>query len=155
MDYGLLKGLAMTPMLISIVAFVFVSAIVGVVAFVLRDYGSTGAAERLDMLVGKGPKADPTADIMKKSAFENDKKSLLELITPNMPSLHKIFEQADCHIKASTLTGIGLVLGVLGGTGSWLAHVPWFFAPLVGLVFFTVPLLWVVNKRRVRLKKFA
>jgi tight adherence protein B len=145
----------MTPMLISIVAFLAVSAIVGVVAFVLRDYGSTGAAERLDMLVGKGPKADPTADIIKKSAFENDKKSLLELITPNMPSLHKIFEQADCHIKASTLMGIGLLLGGLGATGSWLAHVPWFFAPFVGLVFFAVPLLWVLNKRRVRLKKFA
>jgi tight adherence protein B len=145
----------MTPMLISIVAFVAVSAVVGVVAFVLRDYGATGASERLDLLVGKGPKSDPTADIMKKSAFESDKNSLLELITPNMPSLHKIFEQADCHIKASTLFGIGLLLGGLGATGSMLAHVPWFFAPFVGLVFFLVPLLWVLNKRRVRLKKFS
>ncbi len=145
----------MTPMLISIVAFLAVSAIVGAVAFAMRDYGSTGAADRLDVLVGKGPKADPTADIMKKSAFESDKSSLLQLITPNMPSLHKIFEQADCNIKASTLFGIGLLLGGLGATGSWLAHVPWFFAPVVGLVFFTIPLLWVLNKRRVRLKKFA
>jgi tight adherence protein B len=145
----------MTPMLISIVAFLAVSAIVGAVAFVMRDYGSSGAADRLDVLVGKGPKADPAADIMKKSAFESDKSSLLELITPNMPSLHKIFEQAECHIKASTLFGIGLLLGGLGATGSWLAHVPWFFAPFVGLVFFTIPLLWVLNKRRVRLKKFA
>ncbi len=145
----------MTPMLISIVAFLAVSAIVGAVAFMMRDYGSSGAADRLDVLVGKGPKADPTADIMKKSAFESDKSSLLQLITPNMPSLHKIFEQADCNIKASTLFGIGLLLGGLGATGSWLAHVPWFFAPVVGLVFFTIPLLWVLNKRRVRLKKFA
>jgi tight adherence protein B len=145
----------MTPMLISIVAFLAVAAIVGAVAFVMRDYGSSGAADRLDVLVGKGPKADPTTDIMKKSAFESDKSSLLALITPNMPSLHKIFEQADCNIKASTLYGIGLLLGGLGATGSWLAHVPWFFAPFVGLVFFTIPLLWVLNKRRVRLKKFA
>jgi tight adherence protein B len=134
---------------------VAVSAIVGVVAFVLRDYGKAGASERLDVLVGKGPKADPSADIIKKSAFESDKNSLLELITPNMPSLHKIFEQADCHIKASTLLGIGLLLGVLGATGSWLARVPWFFAPFVGLVFFAIPFGWVLNKRRVRMKKFA
>jgi tight adherence protein B len=145
----------MTPMLISAVAFVAVSAIVGVVAFVLRDYGSNRTADRLDVLVGKGHKLDPSADIIKKSAFESDKKSFLELITPNMPSMHKIFEQADCHIKASTLFGIGLLLGALGATGSWLAHVPWFFAPLVGLLFFFVPFLWVLNKRRVRLKKFA
>src|SRR5205823_13699601 len=65
------------------------------------------------------------------------------------------FEQADCNIKASTIFGIGLLLGVLGTTGSWLAHVPWFFAPLVGVVFFFIPLFWVLNKRRVRLKKFA
>jgi tight adherence protein B len=142
-------------MLISVVAFVAVSAVVGLVAFVLRDYGETGAADRLDTLVGKGPKADPTADIIRKSAFENDKKSLLEIITPNLPSLQKIFEQADCHIKASSLLGIGLLLGVLGTTASWLAHVPWFFAPLVGIVFFLIPFLWVLNKRRVRLKKFA
>jgi tight adherence protein B len=145
----------MTPLLISVVAFVAVSAVVGLVAFVLRDYGETGAADRLDTLVGKGPKADPTADIIRKSAFENDKKSLLELITPNLPSLQKIFEQADCHIKASSLLGIGLLLGVLATTGSWLAHVPWFFAPLVGIVFFLIPFFWVLNKRRVRLKKFA
>jgi tight adherence protein B len=145
----------MTPMMISVVAFLAVTAIVGLVAFVLRDYGATGAAERLDTLVGKGPKTDPTAEIIKKSAFESDKKSLLELITPNIISLHKIFEQADCHIKASTLFGIGLLLAAIGTTGSWLAHVPWFFAPLVGLVFFFIPFLWVLNKRRVRLKKFA
>jgi tight adherence protein B len=142
-------------MLVSVVAFVAVSAVVGLVAFVLRDYGNTGVSDRLDTLVGKGHKADPTAAIFRESAFESDKKSLLELITPNFPSLHRIFEQADCHIKASSIFGIGLLLGALGTTGSWLAHVPWFFAPLVGVVFFFIPWLWVLNKRRVRLKKFA
>jgi tight adherence protein B len=145
----------MTPLLVSVVAFVAVTAVVGLVAFVLRDYGGTGVSERLDSLVGKGQKADPTAEIFKKSAFDSDKKSLLELITPNLPSLHRIFEQADCHIKASSILGIGLLLAVLGTTGSWLAHVPWFFAPLVGLVFFFIPFMWVLNKRRTRLKKFA
>src|SRR5207245_8575851 len=64
-------------------------------------------------------------------------------------------EQADCHIKASTLFGIGLLLASLSATGSCLARVPWFFVPFVGLAFFTIPFMWVLNKRRVRLKKFA
>jgi tight adherence protein B len=145
----------MTPMIISLVAFLAVSALVGTVALVLRNYGATEAEDRLDVLVGKGSKMDPAADIIKKSAFENDKNSFLELITPNMPSLHKIFEQADCHIKASTIFGIGLLLAALGTTGSWLARVPWFFCPFVGLLCFFVPFGWVLNKRRVRLKKFA
>jgi tight adherence protein B len=145
----------MTPMMISMVAFVAVSAVVGLVAFALRNYGPSEAADRLDILVGKGPKGDPAADIIKKSAFESDKKSFLELITPNLPSLHRIFEQADCHIKPSSLFGIGLLLMALGTTGSWLARVPWFFTPLVGLVFLLIPFVWVLNKRRVRLNKFA
>jgi len=79
----------------------------------------------------------------------------MEAITPNLPSLQKICVQADSHIKISTLFGIGIVLAVLGATGSWLARVPWFFAPLAGLVMFFIPFLWLLNKRRARLKSFA
>ncbi len=145
----------MTPLMISVVAFVAVSAVVGLVAFVLKDYGSAKAADRLDSLVGKHSKADMGTEILKKTAFESDKKSILEIITPNLPSLQKVFEQADCHIKVSTLFGIGLLLAVVGATGSWLSGVPWFFAPLAGIVMFFIPFMWVLNKRRVRLKSFA
>ena len=144
----------MTPLMISLVAFVGVSALVGLVAFVFRD-NSSSTAERLDTLIGKRGKEDPGADILKKSAFESDKRSFMEAITPNLPSLQKICEQADSHIKISTLFGIGIVLAVLGATGSWLARVPWFFAPLAGLVMFFIPFLWLLNKRRARLKSFA
>jgi tight adherence protein B len=144
----------MTPLMISAIAFVAVSAIVGLVAYAFRDNSAT-TADRLDTLVGKRGKTDAGADILKKSAFESDKKSFLEALTPNLPSLQKICEQADSHIKVSTLMGVGLMLGVLGATGSWLARVPWFFAPLAGLVAFFIPFLWLLNKRRVRLKHFA
>jgi tight adherence protein B len=136
-------------------AFLGVSALVGVVAFVLRDYNAPKTADRLDTLTGRRRKDDATTEILKKTAFERDKKSLLEALTPNIPSLHKIFAQADCNIKPSTLMGIGLVLGVLGATASWLARVPLILAPLAGLVMFTIPYIWLLNKRRMRLKKFA
>ena len=144
----------MTPLMISAIAFMAVAALVGLVGFVMRD-NSPKASNRLDLLVGKRRRDDPGTDILKKTAFESDKKNLLEQLTPHMPSLQRVFEQADCHIKPSTLFGIGLVLAVLGGTGSWLAGVPWFFAPLAGLLLFCIPLLWVLNKRRARLKSFA
>jgi tight adherence protein B len=144
----------MTPVMISLMAFLAVSALVGLVAFVFRD-NSGKAADRLDTLTGKKRKEDPSADILKKSAFERDKKSLLEALTPKFLSLQKIFIQADCHIKPSTLFGIGLVLAFLGATASWLAQVPLVFAPLAGLVMFTVPFIWLLNKRRMRLKTFA
>ena len=144
----------MTPMFISLAAFVVVAALVGVLAFVLR--GSTPrAATRLDILVGKRRTEDTGADILRKKAFESDKKNLLEQLTPNIPSLQRLFEQADCHIKPSTLFGISLALAVLGATGSWLARVPWFLLPLAGLIMFAIPWVWLLNKRRVRLKHFA
>jgi tight adherence protein B len=144
----------MTPVTISVISFVAVAAVVGFVAYVFRDTTSS-TSDRLDTLIGKKGKDDPGADILKKSAFESDKKSFLEAITPNLPSLQKICEQADSHIKISTLFGIGLTLALLGATGSWLARVPWFFAPLAGLVMFFIPFMWLLNKRRVRLKQFA
>ena len=144
----------MTPMLICVLAFLAVSALVGLVAFVLRD-NSGKAADRLDTLTGRKRKDDATTEILKKSAFERDKKSFMEAITPNLPSLQKIFTQADCHIKPSTLFGIGLLLAFLGMTASWLARVPLILAPLAGLVMFTVPFIWLLNKRRMRLKTFA
>jgi tight adherence protein B len=144
----------MTPLMISLIAFLAVATVVGLVAFVFRD-NSSSTADRLDTLIGKRAKDDPGADILKKSAFESDKKSFLEAITPRMPSLQRICEQADSNIKISTLMGIGMVLALLGATGSWLARVPWFLAPLAGVVMFFIPFLWLLNKRRVRLKKFA
>jgi tight adherence protein B len=141
-------------MMISLIAFVAVTALVGLVAFTFRDT-TPKTSDRLDTLVGKRRKEDQGTEILKATAFESDKKSFLELITPNLPSFQKICEQADCHIKVSTLFGVGLGLAVIGATGSWLARVPWFFAPLAGLVAFFIPFLWVLNKRRVRLKTFA
>lgn len=145
----------MTPLVISALAFLGVTALVGLVAFVLKDYNSTGAADRLDTLTGRRRKDDAGTDILKKSAFEHDKKSFLEALTPNLPSFNKWFSQADCHIRPSTLFGVGLLLGFLGATASWLAGVPLFLAPLAGLVMFIIPCLWLLNKRRLRLKKFA
>src|SRR5271157_1725762 len=109
----------MTPLMISFLAFAGVSAVIGVLAFVLGDNGSK-VNDRLDTLTGRKKKDDETTTILKKTAFDRDKKSLLEALTPNLPSLAKIIVQADVHIRASTLFGIGLVLGVLGSTASWM-----------------------------------
>jgi len=144
----------MTPLLISMLAFVGVAALVGLVAFVFGE-NSNKMGDRLDLLTGKRRKEDEATNILRKTALERDKSSLLEMLTPNLPSLHKVIVQADCHIKASTLFGIGLLLGLLGGTASWLAGVKSYFAPIAALIMFMIPFLWLFNKRRVRLKTFA
>jgi tight adherence protein B len=144
-----------TTVLISAMVFVGVSAVIGLLAFVFRE-GQPKTATRLDMLIGKRRKDDDDkADILRKTVFESDKKSLLEMVTPKFISLGKLFEQADCHIKPNTLTMIGLLLAGGGVTVAWLAKVPWFALPLAAVVMFALPWLWLWNKRRVRLAKFA
>ena len=76
------------------------------------------------------------------------------MFTPHFPSMQKLFLQADCNIKPSTLFGVGVLLAFLGTTGAWLAGVKWFVAPLFGLLMFVTPWAWLLNKRRVRLKAF-
>src|SRR6516162_265350 len=142
-------------LLVPLLAAVSVAALIGVLAFVFRD-GGPKTATRLDLLIGKRRREDDqAADILRKTAFENDKKSFLELITPNFLSPQKYFEQADCHIKPSTLFGIGLVLAVAGGTMAYLSKAPLIMVPIAALCMLCLPLVWLWNKRRVRLNKFA
>jgi tight adherence protein B len=145
----------MTPLIISGLAFVAVSALIGTLMFVFAGDKGAKATERLDTLTGKRKKEDAAGSILRKTAFEADKKSLLELVTPKMVSLDKVFVQADCHITPSTLFGLSLVLALLGMSATWLAGLQWFLLPIAGIIMFLIPLAWLFNKRRVRLKKFA
>lgn len=144
----------MTPLLISLLVFIGVTALVGLVAFVFNE-GGAKVAERLDLFTGRKRKDDEAGNILKRTAMENDKRSLIEALTPNLPSLHKLIEQADVHIKASTLFGIGVVLGLLGFSLSWLAGVKVWLAPLLGILMLLVPFAWLLTKRKMRMASFA
>jgi tight adherence protein B len=145
----------MTPALIPILVFLGVTALVAFCAFVFRDQGPQ-ATSRLDLLVGKRTRQDQQqADILRKSAFEGDKKSVLEALTPKFLSPQKLFEQADCHIKPNTLLGIACILAAIGATGTMLAQLPFVLIPLNALVLFSLPFIWLYFKRASRLKKFA
>jgi tight adherence protein B len=141
--------------MVSLLVFFTVASCVGLLAFVFRDNGPQ-TATRLDLLVGKRSRADnEKADILRKTAMEGDKRNLLDAITPKFLSPRKLFEQADCNIKPSTLFGIGLGLALVGATLSVLAKVPVWLAPVNGLVLLSLPFLWLWNKRRSRLNRFA
>ena len=144
----------MSPLLIYGLVFISVSAVIGVLFFIFGE-GTAKTAERLDMLTGKKRREDETTTILKKTALDRDKKSLLEALTPNVPSLQKLIVQADANITPSTFMVISVVLGVLGFTASWLAGVKVYFAPSLGILLAVVPFAWLLHKRSRRLKTFA
>src|ERR1019366_655300 len=144
----------MSPLLIYALVFIGVSAVIGVLFFIFGE-GSAKTSERLDMLTGKRRREDETTTILKKTALDRDKRSLLEALTPNVPTLQKLIVQADANITPSTFMVISLVLGVLGFTASWLAGVKIYFAPALGILLAVVPFAWLLHKRSRRLKTFA
>lgn len=113
------------------------------------------AAERLDVLVGRNVRKDSSADMLLKQALQDqDKRTLLDRLTPQAFNLTKIFEQADVNIKPSALFGISVGLAALGaGLSVWLAHL--YVAPVGGVICFTLPWVWLYVTRANRLKKFA
>src|SRR6266487_556594 len=119
----------LSPTVVSMMVFLGVSGVIGLLAFVFRDT-TARTATRLDLLVGKRRREEGGPDILRQTAFENDKKSLLEWLTPKLFSPKKVFEQADCHIPPSTLFGVSMLMAVLGATVTIMARVPWVFAPM-------------------------
>ena len=144
----------MSPLVIYGLVFVGVSAIIGVVFFIFGE-GQAKTSERLDMLTGRKRKDDEATTILKKTALDRDKQSLLAALTPNVPSLQKLIIQGDANITPSTFMIISLILGLLGTTASWLAGVKIYLAPSLGIVFALVPFAWLLWKRSSRLKKFG
>src|SRR5476651_881695 len=136
----------MSPLIVYGLVFIGVSAIIGVLFFIFGD-GAAKTAERLDMLTGKRRRDDETTTILKKTAIDRDKKSLLEALTPNVPTLQKLIVQADANITPSTFMIISTILGALGFTVSWLAGVKIYFAPMLGILLALVPWAWLLHKR--------
>jgi tight adherence protein B len=146
----------MDPILVSLLAFVVVTGLIGSVAFFLRDSDDGRASERLDALVGRGGRRESSADLLLKQALsEVDKKTILDALTPKFLSMDRVFEQADANIRPSALFAISLGLALVGGMLSALIARTVYVAPVGATLFLSIPWLWLWNKRRVRLKTFA
>jgi tight adherence protein B len=146
----------MSQQMVMMIGVAITLAIAGVLAFVLRGSGNTkAAASRLDVLVGKKRTESSQEILLKEQAFDADKSKLVEFLTSRIPNFQAFFEQADANITPNLLFMIAGVLGVVGLTGSWLATNKAMFAPVGGLVMASTPFLWLWNKRRVRMGKFA
>ena len=146
----------MDPLYLSLLVGTLVVGMVLAVAFALvgrQDDLKVG--ERLDLLVGRRTAKDSSADMLLKQALsEVDKKNLLDKLTPEAFNLTKVIEQADANVKPSALFGAAVVLAVIGFVaGLMLVNV--YVAPVMGLIFFTVPFVWLFWKKASRMKKFA
>jgi tight adherence protein B len=147
----------MDPVIVSVVAFVAVAGVVGVIAYFFRDRTLTRASERLDVLVGRGGRSkESSADLLLKQALQEvDKKTILDALTPGFLNVERVFEQADVRIRPSALFAISIGLSLVGGMLSALIARTVYVAPVGAVLFFALPWLWLWHKRKTRLKTFA
>jgi len=146
----------MNPMLLPLIVGGLVVTMVVLLYLAFNKGGNDAAADRLDALVNnRGIRKESSADLLLKQAIqEADKRTLLDRLTPGALNLTKWFEQADANIKPSALFGISLALAVVGAALCvWLVNI--YVVPIMAVLFFALPWLWLWQKRATRLKAFA
>jgi len=145
----------MSPFLISIAAFVGVSALVGAVAVLLRERTDNRAEDRIDLFTGsRDPNADKVAESVLSQPLE-DMPSALEDFFNRVTNLSLLFEQAHTSLQPSTFFAVSAALGVSGAVVAWFLHSPFGVLPVAALFMAMLPMLWLLFRRRSRLKKFA
>lgn len=149
----------MSPVLwISIAAFVGVAALVAGITMLFRDSGNKEIEERLDMLTGIGTPAAAKESLLKGGVLADPLgggHSIVEAILARFSKLRLLFEQADTNLTPTRFFAISGILGILGGFAATLSGFPAIAAPMGAAAMGSLPLLWLIYRRRKRLKAFA
>lgn len=145
------------PTVISLFVGVAVIVLIGGAGLVLSKSLGSVAEQRLDGLSGKAPraKADPNSGILlRPPAIDLNAGSILSKVVPNVENLNRLYEQADVNIPFNKF------LWVVGGLAAAGAAAPValgpspLFAPVGAAVMGGLPFLWLVHRKKARVKKF-
>ena len=149
----------MSPLVISVAAFVGVTALVVAVAYMMRQDRDAEVEERLSVLTGGKKKGGPAAEAAELhellSSMRSDGTSTLERLVARYLNLRLLFAQANVSLSVAQFL---IICGVLGGLGFVLpvvAGVNPALAPLVAVALGLLPVMWLLHRRKRRLKKFA
>jgi tight adherence protein B len=148
----------MTPIIIYIAVFFGVAALIGALAFIASGDKEAEVEERLSALTGgKAGKGKGDAAQYKEllAAMKSDKAGGVEKFVSRYLNLRLLFEQADVHFPIHNFL---LICGGLAVAGMMLPSVAGFSAmlgPVMAVFLAILPIVWLLFKRKRRLKKFA
>jgi tight adherence protein B len=138
-------------------AFVGVAALVGGAAMLWRDKPLKKIEDRLDLLTGVGgfsPKeATKEASILSQPLDE--RRGLVEAFLERFGNMSLLFEQADTSMTIGKLVVISSVMAVVGVAIGAVVHIHAVLMPVVGLGMGSLPLMWLLMRRKRRLKAFG
>ncbi len=143
---------------VAIAAFVGVAALVGGVALLVRGPSASRVEDRLEILTGlSSPAAKQnlfkTASLLAEPL--DAMPGFFETLLSRFGNVRLLLEQADVSIGLSQLVMLCGLLGLGAGGAAVLFRVNLALVPLLGLAMASLPILWVLWRRRKRLKQFA
>lgn len=137
-------------------AFVGVFALIVGIAMFMRDQSVSQMEGRLASLT-KGDRSDPSnlSEIAQMLAKEKLGKNFLEAKLASWFNLQLLFDQAEVTMTVATFVAICSGLGIGSALLVGMAGLNVLLAPIVGLMFGTLPFFWLLFRRKRRLGKFA
>lgn len=148
----------MSPIFIAIAAFVGVTALVGGLALVLRGGSGSKVEDRLDILTGaanatSAQKLEGEASVL---AQPLDKvPGLIETFFERFGNIDRFFEQADTSLTIGKLVGIAAIMALIGAGMVAVLGIHPGLMPVAALFMAMVPVMWLLFRRKRRLKAFA
>ncbi|NLY03029.1 MAG: secretion protein [Rhodopirellula sp.] len=145
-------------LIIAIAAFVGVAALVGGVAMMLRQHPSSRIEDRLDLLTGAATPGNRDGLLKQKSVLTQPLDAapgILESALNRFGNIGRLLEQADTSLSVAQL-GLACALMAAGGAGVGLVmRIHPMFLPVLAGFMATLPVGWILWRRRRRLKAFA
>jgi tight adherence protein B len=141
---------------IATAVFLGVTLIVLGLAMLLREKPVSRIEDRLSLFTGVGTAAKEAA--LKESVLAHpldDSPGFFERFIQKFGNVNLIFEQADTSLTISKLVLISLGLALIGGVLALAIRILPVLVPLVAVLMGSVPMIWVLLRRKKRLKHFA
>lgn len=139
-------------------AFFGMTALIVGIAAMAGAFNTSKAEDRLAVMTRrKGRENEPEGMILDE-LFPEAKAGLLGMVNRLVERLSKmsvLFQQADCPIRPEVFYGLTAASAVAGAAITAVGHAPLPLYPLGALAGSTLPLIWLLLRRRNRFKKFA
>ncbi|MBN1852054.1 MAG: type II secretion system F family protein [Pirellulales bacterium] len=147
----------MSPLVISIAAFIGVAALVGGVAFMMRGNADNEIDRRLSILTGKstGQSRDGNPETSILTTSLEGSTGFIEKLCDRCFNFSRLFEQADINMTVPRFIIICIGCGTAGAAVGFVAGLNSVIIPIVVLMMGFIPVLWLIMRRRRRLKKFS
>src|SRR5262249_29513299 len=146
----------MSALLIPIAAFIGVAAIVGALALLLRGDDSTRVEDRLTMLTAGRPAAGkgPQQSSVLAQPLDTTQNVLSEFLA-RFRNLSLMFVQADTSLTPTKFFLVSAAMAFAGSVAGALTGISPIIVPVFTILAGILPLLWLMLRRKKRLKAFA